>query len=168
MEKRLRNILQQRFAESLVGKELICLNVPDEFQFQQPELVVLLTEKLAPHLGPPNIDDIPDATPDSPSRKMRDGNDRDRGDSVAGFRGGATNGDAFSLTNLNLNLNPGGIIGGFSGAVFGFLTLGPNFKAGMTQLILICIVGGAFAGNLLWRLLFGQPKSDRETEDNIE
>ena len=55
MERRLRGLLRQRFAAALAGKELVCLDVPDDFQFGQPELVAVLAERLAPHLGPPAV-----------------------------------------------------------------------------------------------------------------
>jgi predicted protein tyrosine phosphatase len=53
MEPSLGAELRRRFAESLVGKDVVCLNVPDDFQLDQPELVALLTERLTPHLGAP-------------------------------------------------------------------------------------------------------------------
>jgi predicted protein tyrosine phosphatase len=53
MQRRLRRLLRRRFAAALAGKELVCLGVPDDFQAGQPELVAVLTERLAPHLGPP-------------------------------------------------------------------------------------------------------------------
>jgi len=53
MERRLRGMLRRRFATVMEGKELVCLEVPDDFQFQQPELVAILTERLTPHLGQP-------------------------------------------------------------------------------------------------------------------
>lgn len=53
MEQRLLGLLKRQFAESLVGKELVCLDVPDDFQFEQPALIALLTERLVPHLGQP-------------------------------------------------------------------------------------------------------------------
>jgi predicted protein tyrosine phosphatase len=53
MEQRLRGLLRQRFGAVLANKELVCLDVPDDFQFQQPELMAILAERLAPHLGPP-------------------------------------------------------------------------------------------------------------------
>jgi predicted protein tyrosine phosphatase len=56
MERRLRALLRRRFGAALVGKELVCLGVPDDFQFQQPELVAALAERLAPHLGPPGTE----------------------------------------------------------------------------------------------------------------
>jgi predicted protein tyrosine phosphatase len=55
MERRLRRLLRRRFSEALEGKQLVCLDVPDDFQFQQPELVAILIERLAPYLGHPVI-----------------------------------------------------------------------------------------------------------------
>lgn len=53
MEQRLRELLVRRFRESLKGKELVCLEVPDDYQFQQPELLAVLTDRLVPYLGQP-------------------------------------------------------------------------------------------------------------------
>jgi predicted protein tyrosine phosphatase len=53
MEPRLLALLRKRFELALVGKAPVCLDVPDDFQFGQPELVAVLTEQLAPHLGQP-------------------------------------------------------------------------------------------------------------------
>lgn len=53
MERRLKRLIRQRFGPLLEGKELICLDIPDDFQADQPELVALLTERLLPHLGSP-------------------------------------------------------------------------------------------------------------------
>jgi predicted protein tyrosine phosphatase len=36
-----------------VGKNVVCLDVPDKFQVGQPELVTLLIQQLTPHLGQP-------------------------------------------------------------------------------------------------------------------
>ena len=55
MERGLRRTLKQRFGDSLAGKELVCLNVPDDYQYMQPELQSVLTERLSPHLGTPLI-----------------------------------------------------------------------------------------------------------------
>jgi predicted protein tyrosine phosphatase len=54
MERHLLRLLRRRFAAALEGKDLVCLDVPDEFQFQQPELIAVLSERLAPHLGQPS------------------------------------------------------------------------------------------------------------------
>jgi predicted protein tyrosine phosphatase len=42
MEKAHRNRLSKRFARLLKGKRLICLDIPDNYAFMQPELVRLL------------------------------------------------------------------------------------------------------------------------------
>jgi len=53
MERRLRAVLRRRFAAAVAGKVVVCLGVPDDFRFGQPELMAVLAERLAPHLGPP-------------------------------------------------------------------------------------------------------------------
>ena len=45
MEKAHRNRLQQRFRAHLNGKQVICLNIPDNYDYMQPELVALLEAK---------------------------------------------------------------------------------------------------------------------------
>jgi len=54
MERRLVTLLRRRFEPLLAGKELVCLDVPDDFQFRQSELVVILVERLTPYLGQPS------------------------------------------------------------------------------------------------------------------
>jgi len=50
MEKQHRVKLKQRFAASLQGKKVVCLDVPDRYQFMQPEIVALLEHKVGRHL----------------------------------------------------------------------------------------------------------------------
>lgn len=50
MEKQHRVKLKQRFAPSLHGKKVVCLDVPDRYQFMQPELIALLQHKIDQHL----------------------------------------------------------------------------------------------------------------------
>ena len=50
MEKRHRHRLTQRFRKDLRGKRVICLDVPDNYAFMQPELVALLQRKVSPFL----------------------------------------------------------------------------------------------------------------------
>jgi predicted protein tyrosine phosphatase len=50
MEKRQRNIIHSRFKEIYQRKRIVCLYIPDEFEFMAPELVALLEERVAPHL----------------------------------------------------------------------------------------------------------------------
>lgn len=42
--------LRERFPEMLAGKRLVCLRIPDDFKFMQPELVGALTAALATEL----------------------------------------------------------------------------------------------------------------------
>jgi predicted protein tyrosine phosphatase len=44
MEKAHRTKLSKKFRRYLNGKRVVCLNIPDEFEFMQPELVRLLEE----------------------------------------------------------------------------------------------------------------------------
>jgi predicted protein tyrosine phosphatase len=46
MEKAHRNRLSQRFRRHLNGKRVICLDIPDEYDYMQPELVRLLEAKV--------------------------------------------------------------------------------------------------------------------------
>jgi predicted protein tyrosine phosphatase len=50
MEKAHRNKLQRRFRAALGGKRVICLDIPDDYDFMQPELVHLLETKVSRHL----------------------------------------------------------------------------------------------------------------------
>jgi predicted protein tyrosine phosphatase len=51
MERRLEKMLRRRFPES--ATKVVCLGVPDDYQHMQPDLLAVLMERLAPHLGPP-------------------------------------------------------------------------------------------------------------------
>lgn len=50
MEKTHRSKLQRRFRAALAGKRVICLDIPDEYDFMQPELARLLEVKVGEHL----------------------------------------------------------------------------------------------------------------------
>lgn len=50
MEKEHRAKLQMRFRSSLRGQRIICLDIPDNFGFMDPELVQLLQARMARHL----------------------------------------------------------------------------------------------------------------------
>lgn len=45
MEKAHRNRLSLKFRSHLNGKRIICLDIPDEYEFMQPELIKLLQVK---------------------------------------------------------------------------------------------------------------------------
>lgn len=50
MEKAHRNKLSQRFKAHLGGKRVICLEIPDDYDFMDPALVRLLEAKAGPFL----------------------------------------------------------------------------------------------------------------------
>jgi predicted protein tyrosine phosphatase len=50
MEKGHRRKLQQRFKRHLTKARIICLDIPDDFVFMQPELIDLLNQRVLPHL----------------------------------------------------------------------------------------------------------------------
>ena len=50
MEKLHRSRLSARFRRHLNGKRIVCLDIPDDYDYMQPELVRLLEKKVAPFL----------------------------------------------------------------------------------------------------------------------
>ncbi len=50
MERHHRNKLQKRFRSSLNGKRIVCLDIPDEYEFMDPGLIRLLEARLARYL----------------------------------------------------------------------------------------------------------------------
>lgn len=50
MEKTHRSKVQKRFKPALNGKRLICLDIPDEYEFMDADLVHILDTKMARHL----------------------------------------------------------------------------------------------------------------------
>lgn len=50
MERAHRAKLQRRFGPQLKGRRVICLDIPDDYDFMQPELVALLEKKVGRHL----------------------------------------------------------------------------------------------------------------------
>ncbi|WP_230770030.1 low molecular weight protein tyrosine phosphatase family protein [Sphingomonas sp. Leaf4] len=50
MERAHRNKVQRHFRRSLNGKRIVCLEIPDDYDFMQPELVALLKARMARHL----------------------------------------------------------------------------------------------------------------------
>lgn len=53
MEKAHRNKLSAKFKPSLLNKRVICLDIPDEYEFMDPVLVRLLQSKVSRFL--PNV-----------------------------------------------------------------------------------------------------------------
>ena len=50
MEKAHRAKLNHHFKGHLKQVRVVCLNIPDEYDYMQPELVKLLEERVSPHL----------------------------------------------------------------------------------------------------------------------
>ena len=46
MEKRQRNKLKKKFKKHLNKQKVICLDIPDDYEYMQPELVTILESKL--------------------------------------------------------------------------------------------------------------------------
>jgi predicted protein tyrosine phosphatase len=53
MEKRQRNIIHSRFNQIYKGKQIVCLYVPDEFDFMDPLLIALLKDRVTDYLLKP-------------------------------------------------------------------------------------------------------------------
>ena len=51
MEKTHRGKLSNKFKAHLKNKRLICLDIPDDYEYMQPELVELLEQKVGRFLG---------------------------------------------------------------------------------------------------------------------
>jgi predicted protein tyrosine phosphatase len=50
MEKIHRRKLQQKFGKYLQNTRVICLDIPDNYGFMQPELIDLMNKKVSPYL----------------------------------------------------------------------------------------------------------------------
>ena len=46
MEKSQRAKLSQRFGRQVVGRRVVCLDIPDRYEFMQPELIELLEKRM--------------------------------------------------------------------------------------------------------------------------
>ena len=53
MEKRHRNLIQKRFKDLYRTRRIVCLHIPDEFEFMDEGLVRLLRERAGPLIDPP-------------------------------------------------------------------------------------------------------------------
>jgi len=50
MEQTHKNRLRKKFKSMISGKRLICLGIPDDYEYMDPELVRLLENKVGPFL----------------------------------------------------------------------------------------------------------------------
>ncbi len=53
MEKKHVHRLEEKFADVLTEKRLICLHIPDDYSFMDPDLIELLRARLDEHLEAP-------------------------------------------------------------------------------------------------------------------
>jgi len=51
MEKRQRNIIHKKFKDIYRRKRIICLYIPDEYDYMDPDLIQLLKERLPQYVG---------------------------------------------------------------------------------------------------------------------
>jgi predicted protein tyrosine phosphatase len=59
MEKSHRNKLARKFRTHLKSQRIVCLNIPDEFEYMDPRLVRLLKAVVPRHLGIAMWDELP-------------------------------------------------------------------------------------------------------------
>jgi predicted protein tyrosine phosphatase len=50
MERQHATKLKRAFGRQLAGTRIVCLDIPDNYEYMQPELVALLERRMAPHL----------------------------------------------------------------------------------------------------------------------
>lgn len=50
MEKKHRQLLEQRFGDNLGRQKIVVLNIPDEYQYMNEELIEELQTKVAPYI----------------------------------------------------------------------------------------------------------------------
>ena len=50
MEKAHRDTLQKKYSKAITGKRLVCLDIPDEYDYMDPELVMLLESRVTRYL----------------------------------------------------------------------------------------------------------------------
>jgi predicted protein tyrosine phosphatase len=51
MEKKHRRILEENFPEAILGKSVVCLLIPDVYQYMEPDLTDELKSRLRDHIG---------------------------------------------------------------------------------------------------------------------
>jgi predicted protein tyrosine phosphatase len=51
MEPRQREKLKRAFSAELRGKRVVCLNIADDYDYQDPALIKLLNSRVSPHLA---------------------------------------------------------------------------------------------------------------------
>jgi predicted protein tyrosine phosphatase len=59
MEKSHLSCLRRKFPEALQHKRVVCLHIPDEYEFMQPDLIEEFRAKLAPYVTLPEEPGLP-------------------------------------------------------------------------------------------------------------
>jgi len=59
MERTHRQRLSQKFRAHLKNQRIVCLNIPDEYDYMEPALIELLRRRVIPHLPSPPAKDAP-------------------------------------------------------------------------------------------------------------
>jgi predicted protein tyrosine phosphatase len=57
MEKRHLHRLRQKFREEIAGKRIVCMYIPDDYEYMQKELIDRLRDGVAPYLTAFGLDD---------------------------------------------------------------------------------------------------------------
>jgi predicted protein tyrosine phosphatase len=53
METQHRDYLRRKFPEAIAEKRIVCLHIPDDYAYNDPELIELLKMNLSPHVPVP-------------------------------------------------------------------------------------------------------------------
>lgn len=56
MEKRHLSLLRKKYQQEMQGRRIVCLNIPDEYDFMDRELVLLLKSLLSEYIDVPEDD----------------------------------------------------------------------------------------------------------------
>lgn len=56
-------VIKERYPDSFDSKPVVCLGLPDRFEYKSPKLIMVLREKLGPYLG------TPDSTQPTPTKQ---------------------------------------------------------------------------------------------------
>lgn len=51
MEKRQRNVIHKKFKDIYRNKRIVCLYIPDDFEYMDPDLIQLLKKRLPQYVG---------------------------------------------------------------------------------------------------------------------
>jgi len=61
--KRQENVIKERYRDSFYTRPVVCLRLPDRFEYKSPKLVTTLKRRLGPYLGTPDSIEVPPGKP---------------------------------------------------------------------------------------------------------